>query len=182
MSIRPDVLIVGAGLAGLCAARRLHEADVSFQILEASDGVGGRVRTDEVEGFLLDRGFQVYLTASPEGRRVLDPDELDLRPFDRGAAVWYKGRFHHLADPRQAPLKALLSLGSPVGTLRDKWRLALLGWDLLAADEEDAFRREERMTLDLLRWNAGFSEAMIDRFWRPFLGSIFLEKQLVTSS
>ena len=72
MSIRPDVLIVGAGLAGLCAARRLHEADVSFQILEASDGIGGRVRTDQVEGFLLDRGFQVLLTAYPEARAVLD--------------------------------------------------------------------------------------------------------------
>ena len=56
MTTTPDVLIIGAGLAGLCCARRLHEAGVSFQLFEASDGVGGRVRTDEHEGFLLDRG------------------------------------------------------------------------------------------------------------------------------
>jgi protoporphyrinogen oxidase len=54
-----DVSIIGAGLAGLCCARTLHQAGIPFIILEASDGVGGRVRTDRVEGFLLDRGFQV---------------------------------------------------------------------------------------------------------------------------
>src|SRR5262245_46871755 len=178
----PDVLIVGAGLAGLCCARRLFQCGTSFQILEASDRIGGRAGTDEVEGFLLDRDYPFYLTASPEGRRVLDLDELNLRPFNRGAVVWYQGRFHHLADPRRAPLTSLLSVGSPIGTLRDKWRLGLLGWDLLAADEDDAFEREERLTLDLLRWNAGFSESMVDRFWRPFLGSIFLERELTTSS
>jgi len=76
-----DILIIGGGLAGLCCALRLHQSGVSFQILEASDGVGGRVRTDKVEGFLFDRGFQVLLTAYPEARRVLDYDALSLRPF-----------------------------------------------------------------------------------------------------
>src|SRR6202521_1265859 len=78
MSPSPDVLIVGAGLAGLCCARELQAKGVSFQILEASDGIGGRVRTDEVDGFLLDRGFQVFLASYPEARRLLDykpPDQ-----------------------------------------------------------------------------------------------------------
>jgi len=70
MSSNSDVLIIGGGLAGLCCALRLHQRGLSFQVLEASDGVGGRVRTDRVEGFLLDRGFQVLLTAYPEARRV----------------------------------------------------------------------------------------------------------------
>ncbi len=76
-----DVIIVGGGLAGLCAARTLHEHGVSFQLYEAADDVGGRVRTDEVDGFLLDRGFQVLLTAYPEAQRVLDYDTLELQPF-----------------------------------------------------------------------------------------------------
>jgi phytoene dehydrogenase-like protein len=178
----PEVVIVGAGLAGLCCARRLFQCGKSFQILEASDGVGGRLRTDEVDGFLLDRGFQIYLTAYPEGRRVLDLEELDLCCFKREALIWYRGRFHAIADPRQAPLTAVRSLGNPIGTLRDKWRLGLLAWDLLDDKPDEGSGREERLTLDLLRWNAGFSEAMIDRFWRPFLGSAFLESKLVTSS
>jgi phytoene dehydrogenase-like protein len=72
MPISPDVLIIGGGLAGLCCARALQEKSVSFQIVEAEDGIGGRVRTDEVDGFLLDRGFQVLLTAYPEAKRALD--------------------------------------------------------------------------------------------------------------
>ena len=72
MSNGPDVLIIGAGLAGLACARHLADAGVSFQVIEASDGIGGRVRTDQVEGFLLDRGFQVLLTAYPEAQRTLD--------------------------------------------------------------------------------------------------------------
>jgi phytoene dehydrogenase-like protein len=67
-----DVLIVGAGLAGLCCARRVQQAGLSFLVLEASDGVGGRIRTDRIDGFQLDRGFQVFLTAYPEAKRLLD--------------------------------------------------------------------------------------------------------------
>ena len=89
----PDVVIVGAGLAGLCCARRLAQCGVSFQVVEASDGVGGRVRTDIVEGFRLDRGFQLYLPSYPEGTRVLDYDALDLKHFTPGARIWHRGRF-----------------------------------------------------------------------------------------
>src|SRR5436190_7022319 len=123
-----DVLIVGAGLAGLCCGKRFAECGVSFRILEASDGVGGRVRTDLVDGFRLDRGFQIYLTAYPEGRRVLDLAALDLKPFTRGALVWFGGRFHRVADPRSEPLGAIKSLFNPIGTTRDKLRLARLYW------------------------------------------------------
>lgn len=72
MSSHGDILIIGGGLAGLCCALRLHQSGLSVQVLEASNGIGGRVRTDQVEGFLLDRGFQVLLTAYPEARKILD--------------------------------------------------------------------------------------------------------------
>jgi len=178
----PDVLIVGAGLAGLCCGKRLAECGVSFRILEAADGVGGRVRTDVVDGFRLDRGFQIYLTAYPEGRRVLDLDALDLKPFTRGALVWFRGRFHRVADPRSEPLAAPAALFNPVGTLRDKLRMVRLFWEIDRGKIERQYEKDERLTLDLLRWTGGFGPAMIDRLFRPFFGGVCLEKELATSS
>jgi len=87
-----DVVVVGAGLAGLTCADRLLRAGLDVQLLEADDAVGGRVRTDRVDGFLVDRGFQLLNTAYPEARRVLDFDALDLRAFDRAVEVYHAGR------------------------------------------------------------------------------------------
>ena len=89
---KKHVLIVGGGLAGLACANRLHAAGAAPFILEASDGVGGRVRTDVVEGFLLDRGFQVFLDAYPEARDLLDLRILEMQPFKPGALVFQKGK------------------------------------------------------------------------------------------
>jgi phytoene dehydrogenase-like protein len=178
----PDVLIVGAGLAGLGCALRLQEVGVRFRVLEASDGVGGRVRTDPLDGFRLDRGFQVLLTAYPEARRVLDYGPLDLKSFHHGALIRYQGKFYRLADPRRHPLAGLRGLASPVGTLRDKLRLLPLVAKVTAGRAEDQLRRPEGLTLDFLRGAGRFSDAMIDRFFRPFCGGAFLERELVTSS
>ena len=98
-----DVIIVGAGLAGLCCARELQAKGIGFQILEASDGIGGRVRTDAMDGFLLDRGFQVLLTAYPEAKRALDCTRLELKPFVPGVISWYAGRMNRLNGETQEP-------------------------------------------------------------------------------
>ncbi|OWK42349.1 putative oxidoreductase [Fimbriiglobus ruber] len=178
---QPDVLISGAGLAGLCCGRRLAQCGVSFQILEASDAVGGRVRTDVVDGFRLDRGFQIYLPEYPEGRRVLDYGPLDLRPFTRGALVRIGGRFHRVADPRTEPLTAFRSLFNPVGTAGDKLHLAPFKWALDGGTLEQQTACPDVSTLDLLR-GEGFSESLLDHLFRPFLGGVFLESDLATSS
>jgi phytoene dehydrogenase-like protein len=181
MSSNSDVLIIGGGLAGLSCARRLHQGGLSFQVLEASGGVGGRVRTDEMEGFLLDRGFQVLLTAYPEAQRVLDYDALHLQPFYPGALIRYKGRFHRFSDPWRHPIDGILSLLSPIGSVSDKLKVRKLRQQVLTGSLQDLYHRPETTTLQALR-NLGFSESMIDCFFRPFIGGVFFDPNLGVSS
>lgn len=177
---QPKIVIVGAGLAGLACARVLAAAGRPFTILEASNAVGGRVRTDEVDGFLLDRGFQIFLPGYPEARRVLDYEALDLRSIYRGADVFVKNRFHRMADPLAHPLAALSNFNDVIASLRDKWTTLLLRKEVfgLRAPPVDI---QEMETEDYLR-DFGFSEKIIDRFFRPFFGGVFLEKDLRTSA
>ena len=181
MSTSAGVLIIGAGLAGLCCARRLAEDGVTFQIVEASDGIGGRVRTDEVDGFLLDRGFQVLLTAYPEARRVLDYSRLGLKSFSPGTLAWFAGRMNKLVDPWRMPGMWREALRSEFGTWGDKLRMARLRRRLRRTSIEQIFKRPERSTRDVLKAE-GFSQEMIHRFFRPFFGGIFLDGELKTTS
>ena len=179
---RHDVLIVGAGLAGLCCARTLHRHGVSFKVIEASDGVGGRVRTDVVDGFLLDRGFQVLLTAFPEARRVLDYDALDLRPFYRGALVRFDGAFHRVADPVRDPRAVPAMLASPIGSVTDKLRVLALRRRVRSGTLDDLWARDEISTAEALAERYGFSDAIRRRFFEPFLGGVLLDRELNASS
>jgi phytoene dehydrogenase-like protein len=177
-----EVLIVGAGLAGLRAALRLHAHGIPATVLDAADDVGGRVRTDRLDGFLLDRGFQVFLTRYEEARRVLDYDALDLKPFIPGALVRADGRFHRFVDPSRRPLDAPATFLSGVGTPADKLRVGRVRLRVAGTSPSRLLVREpERTTLEALRAE-GFSDGMIERFFRPFFGGVFLEKGLVTSS
>jgi phytoene dehydrogenase-like protein len=176
-----DVIVVGAGMAGLSCAIALHQRGVDVTVLEKRDGVGGRVRTDVVDGFRLDRGFQILLTAYPEARRQLDLDSLDLRPFQPGALVRIDGRFHRVADPVRDPRRLLATLRAPVGGLRDKARLGLLLRRVTKADPASLLRRPETSTRAHLR-ELGFSDEIVERLWRPWFGGVLLDPELSTSS
>jgi phytoene dehydrogenase-like protein len=178
----PDVLVIGAGLSGLACARQLHRRGLSVQILEASDRVGGRVRTDTVDGFKLDRGFQVMLTAYPEAQLELDYEALDFHAFYDGAEVRYDGGFHRIADPFRHPFDAPKTLFSPVGTAADKLRVARIRQNLRRTTVPELMEREEHTALDVLRERWAFSDSMIDRFFRPFFGGIFFDRELGASS
>jgi phytoene dehydrogenase-like protein len=177
----PDVLIVGGGLSGLCCARRLSAAGISCRIYEASDDVGGRARTDEVDGFLLDRGFQVLLTSYPEARQVLDYPSLQLGRFEPGALVRYQGKFHRFVDPLRRPSQLLATALSPVASFRDKLRVARLRRNVCRSSIDQLLARPETTTIDSLR-REGFSDRIVERFFRPFLGGVFLDRELKTSS
>ena len=103
------IVIVGAGIAGLTAGRILHRAGCDITVYETSDGIGGRVRSDQLRGFTLDRGFQVLFTAYPAAMRQLDYASLNLRAFDPGAIIAFAAERHILADPLRDPF--LTSLG-----------------------------------------------------------------------
>ncbi|MEZ5216978.1 MAG: NAD(P)/FAD-dependent oxidoreductase [Ilumatobacteraceae bacterium] len=176
-----DVIVVGAGLAGLAAARTLHGAGRSVTVLEASDGVGGRVRTDEVDGFLLDRGFQVLLTAYPEAARQLDLAALDLRRFDPGAVVQLGARRVVVGDPLRKPGTLFSTATAPIGSLVDKARIAALRIRLARSDPKQLLRGDDIPTASALR-AAGFSPRMIESFFRPLVGGIQLDPALSTSN
>ena len=99
MAKQVEVAIIGAGLAGLACAIELQKNKIDFQIFEASDGVGGRVRSDVVDGFILDRGFQLYNPSYAEGKRLLDYQGLDLKPFTPGVAIRDGKRLRLVVDP-----------------------------------------------------------------------------------
>ena len=179
------MVIVGAGLAGLACARTLSREHVPIMVLEAANNVGGRVRTDRVESeggpYLIDRGFQVYLTAYPEGRRVLRSSELGLRSFLPGAMVRFEGRFWRMADPLRAPWAVPDVLRSPLLTARDIPALALLDTRLRLASEEQCWDAPEQTAEEFLH-GAGISTRAIERFFRPFFGGVFLDRALKTSA
>ena len=175
------MIVVGAGLAGLACARRLAAAGRPVQLLEASDDVGGRARTDDVGGFRLDRGFQVLLTAYPEARAQLDYGTLHLRSFYPGALVRSGGRFHRLADPFRRPLDAAASLHGPIGSVADKARVLRLRRRARAGSLAALFARPETSTMQALT-DLDFSNPMVERFFQPFLGGIFLGRDLSTTS
>ena len=172
--------MVGAGLAGLSVATRLADAGRDVHVVDAAGHAGGRLATDRVDGFLVDRGFQVLNTGYP---RVADLDlgPLDLGWFWTGAIVRVDGRAHRVVDPRRHPAAALDTVRAPIGALPRKAAIgafsARAGYEpvprLLAARERTA---EESLRA------AGVGDLALERFFRPFLAGVLLEAELETSS
>jgi NADPH-dependent 2,4-dienoyl-CoA reductase/sulfur reductase-like enzyme len=176
----PPVVVVGAGLAGLVCALRLHERGVGVQVLDAADGVGGRVRTDRVDRFLLDRGFQVLLTAYPEARSVLDYRRLELHPFEPGALVRVGRRFVRVLDPYRRPGQALGTALAPIGTPADKLRITRLRRRVTSVPLAGIFRSPDMSTRAALA-EAGFSDRIVERLLAPLFGGVLLDRTLGTS-
>ncbi len=174
-------VVVGAGLAGLRAAALLQRAGTDVVVLESSDGVGGRVRTDKADGFTLDRGFQVLLTAYPAARAAFDYRRLDLKSFAPGVVVRADEGFHELADPRRSPLRASRALDGAVARPSDIPRLLRLAASVAVPDGQRVAARPQSAIGERLR-SYGFSERIIERFFRPFFAGILFDPDLSSSS
>ncbi len=177
-----DAIIVGAGLAGLSCAVRMEAAGASVCLLEMEDAPGGRIRTDVVDGFRLDRGFQILLTGYPALDEVIDLKGLRLKTFSNGALVRHGGRYHHFADPFRGSMAAAIGLAfDGIVPFKDKLLIAKLRSHVKKETVADLFTRDETTTREHLA-AFGFSAQMIERFFEPFFAGVFLERELVTSS
>ncbi len=175
-----DVIVVGGGLSGLVSATRLAEGGADVILLERRPGLGGRVRTREVDGFTLDRGFQVLFTSYPAVARELDADALDLRTFSPGATICRPGSRSVLSDPFREPAAAVESALNHEVPFVDKLRTLALRYDLSKRDESEFFSGPDASIREYLTdW--GFSEEYIERFVEPFYGGITLDRSLSTS-
>lgn len=179
-SIDKPVVIIGGGLAGLATARELHQKNIQFRLFEASDRVGGRVKSDTLDGFILDRGFQVLITSYPENEHFLNTSALDLKSFLAGAYIHIGKKRYRIGDPFRDFLTIPRTLLSAIGLIRDKYLLLKLRNRLLKMSDAEIFKQPEISTLEALH-NYGFSKTIIETLFKPFYGGIFLEPELKTS-
>ncbi len=176
-----DTLVVGGGLAGLACARTLHKAGRNVFIVEAGDDIGGRIRTDEIDGFLMDWGFQVLQTAYPEARKALDFKALNLKNFDPGVVVFKNNRFHIMADPLRKPRYFFKTMFSSIASPRDKFRLLKLFFKTTRRPLEYIFEASEQPTQQYLK-DLGFSDNIVQHFFRPFFAGVCLDPAIAASS
>lgn len=180
MAKQVEVAIIGAGLAGLACAIELQRNKIDFQIFEASDGVGGRVRSDVVDGFILDRGFQLYNPSYSEGKRLLDYVALDLKPFTPGIAIRDGKRLRLIVDPfRSKEFRFNLIKDLPGNPLSFLGLLRYFLKFLITSDAQIATTKDISAMQSLTK--SGVRGALLEKLLKPFLQGVFLESNLSTS-
>ncbi|WP_329584046.1 FAD-dependent oxidoreductase [Kitasatospora sp. NBC_01250] len=176
----PDVIVVGAGLAGLAAARSLTSAGLDVQVLEATERIGGRMAGHHLDGYRLDHGGQLLNTGFPELVRRLDLDGLELRPLAPGVLVHSGGRRYRVGDPH-LPTARQATSRSPLGSPLEKARLGSALSRLAAAPAQRLLARPETSTARALA-ERGLPPKMVDGFLRPLLTALLSDPALGTSS
>ncbi len=177
---RTDVVVVGAGLAGLACVTELQRRGVEARLLEASDAVGGRVRTDVVDGHLCDVGFQLLNPAYPALRELVDLDALDLQPFAAGVRVRRRGGVATLGDPRREPRLLPATLRS--GLLRPRELAGLARWavPVLGGEKRIMGLTDESLAASLDA--AGVRGPLRRQVLEPFLAGVLADDSGATSS
>jgi phytoene dehydrogenase-like protein len=176
-----DVVIVGAGASGLACAADLVAAGLRVRLLERDDAVGGRMRTDRIAGFTVDRGFQVFNTAYPQVKRRLDLRALRLRPFTPGVLVHTDDGPRRLTDPTRRLRGSRDLLPGRLASARDLAALGVLSARDALLPAARLRGRPDATTLSALA-GAGLSRELVETLLRPFLSGVFLEEDLETSA
>lgn len=174
-----DVVVVGAGVAGLNAAHHIAESGLDVLVLEAADQVGGRMQTDEVDGYLLDHGFQLYNPAYPEGQKALDYADLDLQEFFAGAVLATEDGARWLVDPRRAARSTLRNARVPLGPIGTVQALRYLT-GCAVTDPAELQQRPDVSTATALA-EAHLEGRPMDLLLRPFLSGVLADTALDTS-
>ena len=175
------VHIIGGGISGLIAAKVLERNGLSPVILEAGDRVGGRLKTDIVNGYQLDQGFQVLLSNYEAVQKYLDYNKLNLQKLKPGAYILVNGKQKKFGDPTRDLSLLIPTIFNNIGTLKDKLKIAILNFKIQKKSIGNIFESPEITTLQYLK-NIGFSNKIIHNFFQPFFSGIFLETELKTSS
>ena len=173
--------IIGAGISGLIATQILENFGYQPTIIEASDRVGGRVKSDKIGNYTLDHGFQVLLSSYPAAKKYLDFSKLDLQTLLPGAAIFKEGKQQLIGDPLRNFSFLIPTIFSNIGTFIDKTKILKLNNRLKKKKISSIFKEKEKTTLQYLI-DFGFSKKIIANFFNPFFSGIFLEDKLETSS
>ncbi len=174
------VNIIGGGISGLTAAYYLEKGGHETNIIEKTDRVGGRIKTDKIGGYSLDHGFQVFLSAYPEAKAILDYDALDLKYFMAGSAIHTRNGLQEIGDPARELSLLFKTIFSPLATFGDKWKTYTLKKKVKSQDINKIFATPSTTTKEFL-YNR-FSKTYVDEFFAPFYKGIFLDNDLSTSS
>lgn len=182
-SSKTDIVVVGGGVSGLTAAISASEAakesgiELSIVVAEGSSKLGGRVQSDVTDdGFVLDKGFAVFIDQYPQAKKVIDFDSLQLKPFLPGALVKLDERdtFARVSDPLRQPKELFGAITSPIGSLKDKLKLGLLILNVRRKSINELFEEEETDTETALRSRWRLSESIVQTFFKPFLEGVYL--------
>lgn len=176
------IIIIGAGLTGLIAARELEKAGYRCLIVDKDSKVGGKIQTDLFQDqYLLDHGFQVLLPAYPDLKALISELKLPICSFSSGAILNVCGKTYKIADPLKHPLDLISTAISQYATTKDKLLILKLKSEVSKKTPEDLISNSKGTSLDFLA-EYGFSQKMLENFWTPFFSGIFLEKDMQTDS
>jgi protoporphyrinogen oxidase len=181
MNVDKKITIIGAGISGLITAIELERLGFNPIVIEASDRVGGRVKTDIIDGFQLDHGFQVLLEAYPQAKKYLNYKTLELQKLMPGAVIYKNGKTSLIGDPLRDFSLLVPTIVANVGSIKDKLAIFKLNLVLKSKSLQAIFDSEQVSTLQYLK-SKRFSDRIIQNFFKPFFTGIFLETELSTSS
>lgn len=166
--------IIGAGISGLACAIELKKLGYQVKVFDSQETVGGRIRTDKVDGFLLDHGFQVFLSSYERAKYFLDYGELELKKFKPGARICSEHKIETLSDPLRDFSSIFATLMNSNSTFKDKFLVLRLK---KAAKLARLDQLSNVSSLEFLR-SFGFSDKFIENFFIPFFKGIFLDQDL----